>query len=452
MKRYPEYKSVDLPWLKEVPNHWELWRNKNIFTEMKTIVGDESSNYTLLSLTTNGIIPRDTSSGKGKFPEKFDNYKIVKPGYMAFCLFDIDETPRTVGLSNIGGMLTGAYTIMDVHNINPRYAYYYYLALDNVKALKPLYTGLRKTININTFQSVRMPVPTREEQNQIVGYLDWQLSKINKLITAKKKEIAFIEELKKTIIDDAVTHGIDKGTPKKYSGYPWIGDIPEHWEMKYSKQFFGLRKDKAYANDKQLTASQKYGIITQEEFMRLENRRVMVVMKGEDILKHVEKGDFVISMRSFQGGIEYSESTGKISSAYVMLIRNHDIVYDEYFKWLFKSPSYIKALQGTSDLVRDGQALRYSNFSKVYLPLIPLDEQKQIAGYLEKVLEKYEEYIDKVTSQIKVLKELKTKIIFDVVTGQIDVRNIVILEYEFTEEQSEEESDDFSVETEEQED
>ena len=149
MSGYSEYREVNLPWLKVVPAHWEMQRNKNIFTEQKEIVGERSADYTLLSLTLNGIIPRDMDGG-GKFPESFDKYKIVKNGDMAFCLFDIDETPRTVGLSGYDGMLTGAYTIMRVSNINARFIYYYYLTLDNSKMLRPLYTGLRKTININT--------------------------------------------------------------------------------------------------------------------------------------------------------------------------------------------------------------------------------------------------------------------------------------------------------------
>ena len=132
-----------------------------------------------------------------------------------------------------------------------------------------------------------------------------------------------------------------------------MGDIPAHWEMVYSKKLFFQRKDKAFPEDVQLTSSQKYGIISQQEFMEREGRRVTVVVTGNDILKHVGKGDFVISMRSFQGGLEYSYVDGKISSAYVMIIPNHEKVCDEYFKWLFKSSSYIKALQGTSDLVRD---------------------------------------------------------------------------------------------------
>ena len=97
MKAYSEYKAMNLPWLKAIPAHWEIRRNKNVFTEMKEEVGEHSSEYTLLSLTLNGIIPRDMDAG-GKFPSDFGKYKVVKKGYMAFCLFDVDETPRTVGI------------------------------------------------------------------------------------------------------------------------------------------------------------------------------------------------------------------------------------------------------------------------------------------------------------------------------------------------------------------
>ena len=167
MNKYSSYVESPLPWLPHIPSHWELVRNKNIFTETKDTVGSDSENYVLLSLTLKGIIPRDVASGKGKFPKDFDTYKVVRQGDMAFCLFDIDETPRTVGLSAYDGMLTGAYTIFHIDNVNPRYAYYYYLALDNVKAMKPLYSGLRKTINVNTFLGTKFPMPPRGEQDQI---------------------------------------------------------------------------------------------------------------------------------------------------------------------------------------------------------------------------------------------------------------------------------------------
>ena len=167
MKKYKSYQPMGLPWLSQIPQHWSISRNKNVFEESKETVGENFSRYTLLSLTLKGIIPRDVSSGKGKFPQSFDTYKKVDVGDMAFCLFDIDETPRTVSLSKHQGMLTGAYNIFHVKNINPQYINYYYLSLDMAKAMKPLYTGLRKTIGIDIFMGTKIPVPPNEEQHQI---------------------------------------------------------------------------------------------------------------------------------------------------------------------------------------------------------------------------------------------------------------------------------------------
>ena len=119
MNQYSTYKEVDLPWLKKIPQHWGIVRNREILKEKTDVVGENFSNYTLLSLTTKGVIPRDLESGKGKFPSDFKSYKIVKENDIAFCLFDIDETPRTVGLSKEEGMLTSAYTIYQVSELLP---------------------------------------------------------------------------------------------------------------------------------------------------------------------------------------------------------------------------------------------------------------------------------------------------------------------------------------------
>ena len=430
MKKYKEYKDIGLPWYPQgVPAHWDLRRHKNVLEEHKELVGKNADNYTLLSLSVNGVIIRDLSEGKGKFSKDYDKYVVVDKGDFVFCLFDVDETPRTVGLSHNHGMITGAYDVFHPHDINSEYFYYYYLALDNIKALKPLYSGLRKVIPYPSFMATKFPVPPRTEQDQIVRYLDWQTSKINHLIHGYQKQIKLLKERRQTIIDRATTQGINENTEYKNSGANWIDNIPAHWNMVYAKKLFAQRKDKAFPNDIQLTSSQKYGIISQEEFMKLEGRRLTVVVTGEDILKHVGIGDFVISMRSFQGGLEYSYVEGKISSAYVMLIPNKDKVYDEYFKWLLKSKPYIKALQGTSDLVRDGQALRYANFAKVYLPEIPLDEQKEIAEYIAAEVAKIDNALPTFQKEIELLREYRTRLISYVVTGQIDVRDVVIPEY-----------------------
>ena len=160
MKKYGEYTSIGLPWYPNgAPSHWKILRHKNVLTQHKELVGENSEKYTLLSLTLNGVIIRDLSEGKGKFSKDYDKYVVVNEGDFVFCLFDIDETPRTVGLSKHYGMITGAYDVFTPHDINSYYFFYYYLALDNNKLLKPLYTGLRKVIAYPTFTTINSLSP-----------------------------------------------------------------------------------------------------------------------------------------------------------------------------------------------------------------------------------------------------------------------------------------------------
>lgn len=172
MKAYPNYKDSGVPWLGDVPEHWEVKRNKVFFTERKEIVGDRHTEHKLLSLTLKGIIYRDLENAKGKFPADFSTYQTVYPNDFVFCFFDVDETPRTVGFSTLSGMITGAYTVLSTKGINQKYLYYYYLCIDNKKGLRPLYKGLRKTVPFDAFMASKLPVPTEVEQQQISRYLD----------------------------------------------------------------------------------------------------------------------------------------------------------------------------------------------------------------------------------------------------------------------------------------
>lgn len=211
----------------------------------------------------------------------------------------------------------------------------------------------------------------------------------------------------------------------KDSGYPWMGEIPSHWRDINPKALFTQRKERAKEGERQLTASQQYGVLYQDEYMSLTGSRVVVVQKDFDILKHVEAGDFVISMRSFQGGIEYSPVSGSISSAYVMLIPNKELVYPPFYRWLLKSSAYIRALQSTTDLVRDGQAMRYSNFAKVRLLVAPLEEQRAIAAYLDDKVSQIDSIIEDEKASIEGYRRWKKSIIFEAVTKGLN-RNVVM--------------------------
>lgn len=202
----------------------------------------------------------------------------------------------------------------------------------------------------------------------------------------------------------------------KDSGIEWIGEIPEGWRIINPKALFTQRKDKAQKGERQLTSSQQYGILYQDDYMELTGSKVVTVEKDFDILKHVEAGDFVISMRSFQGGLEYSTKSGAISSAYIMLVPNLELVYPRFYRWLLKSSVYIDALQRTTNMVRDGQAMRYSNFAQVRLFTLPLDEQKSRADFLDLECSSIDKILFKTRSSIEEYKKLKQAVITQAVT------------------------------------
>ena len=202
----------------------------------------------------------------------------------------------------------------------------------------------------------------------------------------------------------------------KDSGIEWIGEIPEGWRTINPKALFTQRKDKAQKGERQLTSSQQYGILYQDDYMELTGSKVVTVEKDFDILKHVEAGDFVISMRSFQGGLEYSTKSGAISSAYVMLVPNLELVYPRFYRWLLKSSVYIDALQRTTNMVRDGQAMRYSNFAQVRLFTLPLDEQKSRADFLDLECSSIDKILFETRSSIEEYKKLKQAVITQAVT------------------------------------
>jgi type I restriction enzyme S subunit len=227
-------------------------------------------------------------------------------------------------------------------------------------------------------------------------------------------------------VNEAVKRGAVTGLRRfkpypsyKDSGVEWLGEIPAHWEAVRSKRLFTLRNVRAHPEDIQLTASQQHGVIPQTEFMAREGRRVVQVLTGADILKRVEANDFVISMRSFQGGIEWSRYSGAISSAYVVLAPSAS-VWHPFFFYLLKSKHYIQALQSTSDLVRDGQALRYENFTQVALLFVPFDEQRTIGAFLDRETARVDALVAKKERLMQLLQEKRTGLITRAVTKGLD--------------------------------
>ena len=236
LRSYSAYKPSGVPWLGDVPEHWEVVPNRAVLRAKKEVVGDRADQYMLLSLTKQGVIPRNMESPEGKFPATFDTYQVIEPGDLIFCLFDIDETPRAVGLSTLNGMITGAYTrFICSSEITRRFLYLLYLAQDNGKLLKPLYSGLRKVITKPTFLSARVALPPLPEQTAIVRFLDHAEEQIQRYIAGKERLIALLEEERQALVHQAVTRGLDPNVRLKPSGVEWLGKVPDHWERRRLK-------------------------------------------------------------------------------------------------------------------------------------------------------------------------------------------------------------------------
>jgi type I restriction enzyme S subunit len=272
----------------------------------------------------------------------------------------------------------------------------------------------------NVFETFRFPFPDLATQRQIADFLDRETARIDLLIEKKQRLVALLGEERSAVISHSVTKGIDPDAPMKDSGEAWLGQIPEHWEVVPPTVLFTQSKERARDGDEMLSATQKYGVIPLAEFEALEQRQVTKAFTNLELRKHVEIGDFVISMRSMDGGLERAHATGSVRSSYSVLKAGPD-VEGRFYGAVLKSSLYIQALRLTSNFIRDGQDMNFGHFRKIRLPKLSLTEQTEIADYLEAETTRIDKVASKTSASIELLKEYRSALITAAVTGQIDV-------------------------------
>ncbi|KMN12130.1 restriction endonuclease subunit S [Pseudomonas weihenstephanensis] len=205
----------------------------------------------------------------------------------------------------------------------------------------------------------------------------------------------------------------------KDSCVEWIGVIPDHWEVRRSKFLFSQSKELARSNDIQLSATQSHGVIPQADYQDMVGRRVTQIQTNLEKRKHVEIDDFVISMRSFQGGIERAKAAGCIRSSYIIL-KPGPKIHPAFYAYVLKAPRYIQALQITGHFIRDGQDLNFENFSAVDLFVIPVLEQRAIAAFLDEKCARVDEAVRIKEQQIALLRERRQILIQHAVTRGLE--------------------------------
>lgn len=434
MKQYMSYKSCRIRWIGQIPSEWKVSKvkylaleNNSIFMDGDWINSEIIESEGIRYLTTGNV-------GAGEYKEQGDSFISEKSFSRLNCLTVL---PGDVLISRLNEPIARACIVPDtydkyvvaVDNVvlrpdiewNKQYLVYCMNTSRYAEEAKLLAAGTTmQRISRTKLGTLGLPKPPLTTQDKIVSYLNEVIKKIDVCIENKLHLSELLQESRTSIICSAITNGINTTCQLKDSGIEWLGHIPSHWSVVPAKALFAQSKETRHETDVQLTASQKYGIISQEDYMEKQSYKIVLADKGLENWKHVEPNDFIISLRSFQGGLEISYIPGCITWHYIVL-KPKAGVEPEYFKWLFKSPRYIQALQRTANFIRDGQDLRFSNFVQVPLPLIPMDEQKEIADYLNKKTARIDSIIADVTEQIEKLKEYRQSIISEVVTGKVAV-------------------------------
>ena len=412
MERYSEYKDSGVKWLGEMPSHWEGLAMKHILKLKKEIVGKRSSQFDLLSLTLKGVVKRDMDNPEGKFPASFDTYQIVEPNDFIFCNFDNEETPRAVGLSEYKGMITGAYDVLYRNNskLTDKFLIYYFLYIDDAKRFKPLYKGLRKTVPFDSFMAYKIPVPTLNEQNAIVNYLDSATSKIDAAIAQQQKMIDLLNERKQIIINNAVTKGLAPHVKMKPSGIDWIGDIPEHWEV--IKLKFAVTLNNVKSN-----SSNKIGL---ENIESGTGKYIETTSEFEGNGTEFRVGDILYGkLRPYLKKVLVAENEGNAVGDFFVLRPNQN-TNSKFLQYLLLSQQMTDTINSSTYGAKMPR-VSYDFMGGLYIPYPSFDEQISIVDNIRQVISPIEHNINNYNRQISLLQERKQIIINDVVTGKVKV-------------------------------
>ena len=418
MRKYDSYRDSGVKWMGEIPSHWQAVRIKWLLNER--IERSEDGEGTPLSMSQKyGLIP---TSEMDTVPNLAANYIGAKRVYTNDLVFNKLKAHLGVfAISNNDGLVSPDYA---VYTPTPRtflpYLEYLFHTQLYISEFKKKTTGVAlgfTRLYTDGLFAIYLIYPPLEEQKSIVAYLNKKTAEIDEQVSKVEREIELLKEYKQAEIARVVTHGLNPDAPTKPSGIAWIEYVPAHWDIRKIKFAFSERSEKNHPEEPVLCATQSQGVIPQSMY----ENRVVVVNKGFENLKLVKVGDFVISLRSFQGGIEYAYYQGIISAAYTIL-RPNSFLDSGYARLLLKSYNFIQLLKTCVTGIREGQNINYDLLKNKYIPIPPIDEQQDIATYIEHKTTEIDRLVVELTYQVEYLKEYKQRLIADVVTGKINVQ------------------------------
>ena len=412
-----EMKDSGISWVGEIPKEWSVWRNKYIFKITKDIVLPSKS-YQLLSLTTTGIKEKDENDNGGKVPENYDGYQIVKENDLVMCLFDLDCSAVFSGLSPYNGMISPAYKVLKVKKriANEQYYRYWFNYVGSKRFYKQYSKSLRFTLNADEFNRLFSLLPSLVEQQRIAEFLDRECGKIDGLKADIQAQIDTLEQYKRSVITEAVTHGLNPSVPMKDSGIPWVGQFPTHWTKKKGKYILRYMSKPVKQDDGVITCFRD-GEVT----LRSNRREDGFTIADKEIgYQGVDVGDLVVhGMDGFAGAIGISDSRGKASPVLNVLNTKQNKKYIMYY---LRSMAYGEVFTALSTGIRVRSCdLRWNKLAELLYPLPPIDEQNNIVNYIDEQIARTNEIIADKKMQIETLDGYKKSLIYEYVTGKKEV-------------------------------
>lgn len=422
-EKYPAYKESGVKWLGEIPAHWELKPGVTIVAERKEKNIGLKEN-TILSLSYGLVVIKPEEKLTGLVPESFETYQIVYPGDIIIRPTDLqnDHVSLRTGLAKNKGIITSAYINLRVKGCSDKRFYHYFLhTIDINKVIYGLGSGLRQNLRYDDFKRFPFVSPPLPEQTAIANFLDEKTAKIDTAIAKKEKLIVLLKERKQIIIQQAVTKGLDPTVKFKDSGIKWIGEVPEHWEVKKLKYILIERKEKTRTGEEPLfMVSQTYGLVVRADYH--DKAEVAESTVGS---KLVYKNDLVFNKLKAHLGVFFKsniDEVGLVSPDYAIYASKGIIDDLKFLEYLFRHPAYIGHFICKATGIVEGLIRLYTDdLFGIKIPVPPKGEQKNILDYIETQSAKLERAISLQQQQIHKLKEYKAILINSAVTGKIKV-------------------------------
>lgn len=403
-KRYLEYKDSRYEWLGEIPLHWELKRAKWGFKE-KSIKGYPEE--ILLSVSKGkGVIPRSELENQTVMAFKdLENFKLVVPEDFVIHLRSFQSGFE---MSTNQGIVSPAYTVFSCRgNLSPRYYKFLFYMQSFIDAIASTTQSLRdgKPIAYKDFSNMELPYPSYSEQIKIAGFLEVKLAEIDKLITMKEKLILLLNNRRQSIITEAVTKGLNRNVKMKASGVEWIGEIPEHWG-KTKLKFICEMKSGNSIDSVNINKSGTYSVYGGGELRGYTEN-------------YTHNGEYVIVGRQGANCGQATYVSGKFwATEHAVVVTTKKV----NIKWLYYVLKSMNLNQYSIAAAQPGIAV--STVLNLIIPQPLLKEQIEIMNYLTKYDVEVSIVIEDIKTQIKKLKEYRQSLIYEAVTGKIDVRDM----------------------------